>query len=112
MFRAPLLWGSIRDAEFSKLKQWVTGKYWNTQRKPFECTRRPNTHSLRFMDLSFPPPSYVAVTGLPVPRNDHALVMSRFAGDCITMMTRTTNELEPQLGPDTGDLKIRIGLNR
>ena len=55
--------------------------------------------------------SYVAVCGLPEPREDHAVVMARFARDCRTKMNELTRQLETTLGPDTGDLKLRFGLN-
>lgn len=45
---------------------------------------------------------YVAVTGLPEPRKDHAIVMSRFARDCMRKMDQLTKLLEVRLGPDTG----------
>lgn len=54
---------------------------------------------------------YVAVTGLPDPRKDHATVMARFARDCLTKMNDLTKQLEVTLGPDTGDLSLRIGLH-
>ena len=65
---------------------------------------------------SQPPMFYVhtdvAVTGLPEPRKDHAVVMARFARDCLKRMGPLVKRLEVQLGPDTGDLKIRIGTHR
>ena len=54
---------------------------------------------------------YMAVTGLPEPMENHALVMARFAWDCLHKMRDVTRELEVSLGPDTADLGIRIGLN-
>jgi class 3 adenylate cyclase len=48
--------------------------------------------------------SYVAVTGLPDPQEDHAIIMSRFARDCRVKMNEVTRKLELTLGPDTGDL--------
>ena len=45
---------------------------------------------------------YVAVCGLPDPRKDHALVMARFANDCLHRMKVLTGKLEKLLGPDTG----------
>jgi Adenylate and Guanylate cyclase catalytic domain len=50
--------------------------------------------------------SYVAVTGVPEARKDHALVMTKFANDCRTSMISVTERLESTLGPDTGDLKV------
>ncbi|KAL7564170.1 hypothetical protein ACA910_021144 [Epithemia clementina (nom. ined.)] len=54
---------------------------------------------------------YVAVAGLPDPRPDHAVVMARFAKECLTSMNALTKKLEFSLGPDTGDLSMRIGLH-
>lgn len=54
---------------------------------------------------------YVAVCGLPDPRKDHYAVMCRFAQDCMAAMHVHTKELEVRLGPDTGDLSLRIGLH-
>ena len=50
--------------------------------------------------------SYVAVTGLPDPQEDHALIMCRFARDCCVKMKDVTQKLELSLGPDTGDLSM------
>jgi Adenylate and Guanylate cyclase catalytic domain len=41
---------------------------------------------------------YVAVAGLPEPRRDHAVVMARFARDCMHQMSTLTKELEKSLG--------------
>jgi hypothetical protein len=54
---------------------------------------------------------YVAVAGLPEPRKDHAVVMARFARDAMEKMHELTQKLEVTLGPDTGDLSMRIGLH-
>jgi hypothetical protein len=48
----------------------------------------------------------VAVAGLPEPRDDHALVMARFARECLTKMGDVTQGLEQQLGPETGELTV------
>lgn len=55
---------------------------------------------------------YVAVSGLPDPRPDHAVVMAKVAQQCVYKMGILTKRLECVLGPDTGDLRIRIGLHR
>ena len=55
--------------------------------------------------------SYVAVAGLPNPRKDHAVVMAKFARDCRDKMAQVTKDLEVTLGPDTGELLMRFGLN-
>jgi class 3 adenylate cyclase len=54
---------------------------------------------------------YVAVTGLPDPRPDHAVVMVKFANDCLNKMHEVTRQLEVELGPDTTELGLRIGLH-
>jgi class 3 adenylate cyclase len=54
---------------------------------------------------------YVAVTGLPDPRKDHAVLMARFARDCMHKMHALTRRLEVTLGPDTADLSMRFGLH-
>ncbi|CAB9526669.1 Receptor-type guanylate cyclase gcy [Seminavis robusta] len=54
---------------------------------------------------------YVAVCGLPEPRADHAVAMSRFSIACLQKMKGLVSELEVTLGPDTGDLTIRTGLH-
>ena len=54
---------------------------------------------------------YVAVTGLPEARKDHALVMARFARECLDKFNELAKALEIKLGPDTGDLAMRIGLH-
>lgn len=55
---------------------------------------------------------YVAVTGLPEPRKDHAVAMARFARDCLIKMRSLSKKLEVTLGPDTGDLAMRVGMHR
>lgn len=54
---------------------------------------------------------YVAVTGLPRPTKSHAVIMTRFANDCLKAMAKLTRQLESVLGPDTADLQLRIGLH-
>jgi class 3 adenylate cyclase len=55
--------------------------------------------------------SYVAVVGLPEPRSDHAVVMAKFAKECREKFSDVTKKLELTLGPETGDLALRIGLH-
>jgi class 3 adenylate cyclase len=47
---------------------------------------------------------YVAACGLPVPRNDHALVMARFSAKCLQQLVGILQSLEILLGPGTADL--------
>ena len=54
---------------------------------------------------------YVAVAGLPEPQEDHASIMARFASDCLARFKHITRNLEVSLGPDTGDLQMRLGLH-
>jgi hypothetical protein len=46
---------------------------------------------------------------LPDPCKDHAIVMARFARDILEKLNQLTHRLESTLGPDTGDLNMRIG---
>lgn len=54
---------------------------------------------------------YVAVTGLPEKRKDHAVVMVEFAFRCLLRMRELVSKLELVLGPGTADLSIRVGLH-
>jgi class 3 adenylate cyclase len=54
---------------------------------------------------------YVAVTGLPDPQADHAIRMTKFAREIILKTEEVTKDLEVTLGPDTGDLCLRLGMN-
>eukprot|EP00980_Cylindrotheca_fusiformis_P008516 scaffold1807_cov140-Cylindrotheca_fusiformis.AAC.8 len=55
---------------------------------------------------------YVAAVGLPEPVDNHATVACKFARDCLKKMKEVTFKLEVTLGPDTGDLDLRTGMNR
>jgi hypothetical protein len=46
-----------------------------------------------------------------VPRKDHAVVMARFARECMSKMDVVVKKLETTLGPDTADLCMRVGLH-
>lgn len=54
---------------------------------------------------------YVAVTGLPQPRKDHALAMCRFAKECMYATWKVSRELSETFGPDTLDLTMRMGIH-
>ncbi|CAB9524999.1 Receptor-type guanylate cyclase gcy [Seminavis robusta] len=54
---------------------------------------------------------YVAVCGLPQQRKNHHVIMSRYAQDCLQAIGPLLQKLEMELGPDTTELGIRIGLN-
>jgi class 3 adenylate cyclase len=54
---------------------------------------------------------YVAVAGLPEPRKDHAVVMAKFARECVEHFNGLAKQLEITLGPDTADLAMRAGLH-
>lgn len=54
---------------------------------------------------------YVAVTGLPNPQANHAVIMAKFACECTTKMNEKARELEVALGPGTGNLIMRVGLH-
>jgi class 3 adenylate cyclase len=54
---------------------------------------------------------YVAAAGIPEYRKDHAIAIVQFAGDIMIKMSKLVKELEITLGPDTGDLSLRIGVH-
>ncbi len=53
----------------------------------------------------------VAVTGLPNPQPEHAIIMSKFAKESMIKMAELVRRLEVTLGPDTADLCMRYGLH-
>lgn len=55
---------------------------------------------------------YVAVTGLPKEQPRHALIMVRFARDCLIKMNKLTRQLQGILGDDTANLAMRVGIHR
>lgn len=54
---------------------------------------------------------YVAVSGLPEPRKDHAVAMARFSKDILHKFRDMVKQMVVELGPDTEDLGLRIGLH-
>ena len=54
---------------------------------------------------------YVAVAGCPDPMKNHPVAMARFSPECMETMDTLTKRLEVTLGPDTGDLDLRIGMH-
>lgn len=54
---------------------------------------------------------YVAVSGLPEPRKDHAVAMARFSKDILHKFREMVKQMVVELGPDTEDLQLRVGLH-
>jgi class 3 adenylate cyclase len=55
---------------------------------------------------------YVAVTGLPDPQKDHALIMTRFANDMLhALQFELKNTIGPALGSESVDLAMRVGMH-
>lgn len=54
---------------------------------------------------------YVAATGVPEARTDHAVAMVRFANAIWHRAIELSKALESTLGPGTGDLTMRIGIH-
>ena len=54
---------------------------------------------------------YVAASGLPQPRSDHAVLMARFARQIMVKMKEVTRKLEVHLGPGTSELTLRAGFH-
>lgn len=54
---------------------------------------------------------YVAVTGIPDAKEDHALVLCRFARNCMDLMQELKGPLAEELGSDTKALELRLGIH-
>ena len=54
---------------------------------------------------------YVGCAGLPDACDDHAVRVAKFARGILDAMNGLTKKLEVRLGPDTTDLKLRIGIH-
>jgi class 3 adenylate cyclase len=54
---------------------------------------------------------YVAVTGVPVPQDDHAVIMAKFARDVLKTLKEELKKLEHVLGSETLHLAMRVGLH-
>jgi Adenylate and Guanylate cyclase catalytic domain len=68
-------------------------------------------HLLTLLADNMLPFTDVAVAGLPEPNKKHALIMGRFAYECMIKTHELVKELEATLGPGTSDLTIRVGLH-
>lgn len=105
----------------SPLRQIVGFTAWSSTREPSQVFTLLETVFHAFDEISAKYGAfkvetvgdcYVAVSGLPEARKDHAVVMCQVARQCLYKMNRLTKRLESVLGPETGDLNIRIGLHR
>lgn len=54
---------------------------------------------------------YVAVTGLPEPQKDHAVIMCKFAVQCMMALNHLTMTLAESLGEETRNLSMRVGIH-
>ncbi|CAB9509224.1 Receptor-type guanylate cyclase gcy [Seminavis robusta] len=54
---------------------------------------------------------YVAAVGLPEPEENHAVIMCKFASDCLRMLDSLVITLAETLGEDTANLSMRVGLH-
>lgn len=54
---------------------------------------------------------WVGACGLPEIRKDHAVCIARFSRDILNKMAVLVKQLEVELGPDTAELGIRIGIH-
>ena len=52
---------------------------------------------------------YVAVSGIPISRSDHAIIMAKFARDLLHSMSEELGKLVPVLGSATASLAMRVG---
>lgn len=55
---------------------------------------------------------YLAITGVPTPQKNHAVIMTKFAIACMEKMDYLIRtKLVQQLGEDTQELKLRVGIH-
>jgi class 3 adenylate cyclase len=54
---------------------------------------------------------YVAVTGVPEAQQEHALIMVKFAAECMLRLRQLLVDMSDDYGRDTQDLALRIGLH-
>lgn len=93
---------------------------WSSSREPCQVFKLLETvyscfdslaHKLGVFKVETIGDCYVAVTGLPEPQEDHAVIMSEFASECLINMRDLVKQLETTLGPGTADLALRIGMH-
>jgi class 3 adenylate cyclase len=93
---------------------------WSSEREPPQVFKLLETlytafdevaHQLGVFKVETIGDCYVAVSGLPDPEKDHAVIMVKFAYQCLLRMHDLTRTLESSLGPGTADLKARVGLH-
>lgn len=53
----------------------------------------------------------MAVTGLPEEQPGHALIMAKFAAECLAQVKTVAEDLKGTLGEGTEKLTLRIGLH-
>ena len=53
----------------------------------------------------------MACTGVPKMRDDHAVLMVKFARACLTRMSQLLPTLQDSLGDDTVHLSMRVGIH-
>jgi class 3 adenylate cyclase len=54
---------------------------------------------------------YIAITGLPTPRDDHAVVMARFAEACRRKTMEVFSRLDLELDLKTNNMSMRFGIH-
>ena len=54
---------------------------------------------------------YVAVTGCPEAQENHAVIMAKFADECLKKLQELTKSLADSLGAETESLQLRVGLH-
>jgi len=93
---------------------------WSSQREPVEVFRLLETiygafdrtaKRLKVCKIETIGDCYLAVTGLPQPQEAHAIIMARFAVLLDTKMSQIAHQLVTELGSDTYDLQMRVGLH-
>jgi class 3 adenylate cyclase len=91
----------------SKREPWQVFKLLETMYKTFDKIAK----RLEVFKVETIGDCYVAVTGIPNPQSDHAVIMTRFATECVLRLSRILSHLVISLGPDTETLRLRAGMH-
>ena len=54
---------------------------------------------------------FASTLGLPSPQVFHAVIMGRFAAQCLIDMSQVCNKLVDRLGEETATLGLRVGIH-
>jgi hypothetical protein len=87
--------------EIPQWRQWVTATVGNAATNVLTKAVYNSAISLLTQHILFSFCRVVAVTGLPNPQANHAVIMAKFANECIIALSTMMHVLVDRLGDDT-----------